>query len=88
LAHINGRVDALLDEVGALDRLRRLVTALRAEQGAGAAGRVAGFLEFAEVRLADREAALSAGGLERRLEDKRLFGEDDDHDFRPPHGYY
>jgi len=81
-------LDALLDEVGALDRLRRLVTALRAEQGAGVAGRVAGFLEFAEVRLADREAALSARGLERRLEDKRLFGEDDDHDFRPPYGDY
>ena len=81
-------LDALLDEVGALYRVRRLVTASQAEQGAGASGRVAGFLEYAEARLADREAALSADGLERRLGDKRLFGEDDDHDFRLPYGQY
>jgi hypothetical protein len=29
--------------------------------------------------------ALSAGGLEQRLGEKRLFGDDDDHDFRPPY---
>ena len=64
-------LDALLDEVGALDRLRRLVTSLRAEHGAPSGGRVGAFVEFAEARLAKREAALSAESLERRLADTR-----------------
>lgn len=80
-------LEELLDEVGALDRLRRLVTALRNEQSASAQGRVGDFLAFAGARLAEREFALSAPDLERRLENKRLFGDDDDHDFRPQHGY-
>lgn len=41
---------------------------------------------FAERRLASREAALSADGLAKRLEEQRLFG-DDDHDFRLPRYY-
>lgn len=77
-------LDELLDEVGRLDRLRRLIAALRAERGAEATGRVARFLAFADDRLASREAALSSDGLERRLEEGKLFGDDDDHGFRPP----
>ena len=80
-------LDDLLDEVGALDRLRRLIAALRTERASDATGRVASFLAFAEARLARREAALSAAGLEQRLEASKLFGEDDDHGFRPPHYY-
>ncbi|RYL99966.1 hypothetical protein EWH10_06430 [Sphingobium fuliginis] len=75
-------LDQLLEEVGSLDRLRRLVSALRAEQS-GAEGRVGAFVVFAENRLAEREAALTAQALEQRLTDKHLFGEDDDFDFRP-----
>ncbi len=43
---------------------------------------------MAERRLASREAALSADGLEQRFEKNKLFGDDDDHAFRPPYGYY
>lgn len=89
--HIDERrskaLDSLLEEMAALDRLRRLVSSLRAELEADASGRVVALVRFAEEKLARRELALSADGLERRLEESRLFAEDDDHDFRPP-AYY
>lgn len=78
-------LDQILEDIAALDRLRRLVAALREEQASAPQGRVAEFVAFAERRLAGREVALSAGGLEQRLGEKRLFGDDDDHDFRPPY---
>jgi hypothetical protein len=85
--HIDERrskaLDSLLEEMASLDRLRRLVSSLRAELEADASGRVAVLVTFAEEKLARRELALSADGLERRLEESRLFAEDDDHDFRP-----
>ncbi|MFD2577934.1 hypothetical protein ACFSTD_03440 [Novosphingobium colocasiae] len=81
-------LDEVLEEMAALDRLRRLVTNLRGEEMSGRTGRVAEFLSLAERRLASREAALSADGLEQRFEKNRLFGDDDDHAFRPPYGYY
>ncbi|WP_231639110.1 hypothetical protein [Sphingomonas profundi] len=80
-------LDEVLDEVAALDRLKRLVAGLRGEDMAGSAGRVAELLALAERRLALREAALSAEGLEQRFEKQKLFGDDDDHAFRPPYGY-
>ncbi len=80
-------LDKVLEELAALDRLRRLVAGLRAEHSAGAPGKLQEFLAFAERRLASREGALSAEGLGTRFEEKRLFGDDDDHDFRPPHYY-
>jgi hypothetical protein len=46
--------------------------------------RVAEFGRWAEVHLASREAALAAEGLGRRFADERLFGDNDDHAFRPP----
>jgi hypothetical protein len=58
------------------------------EDMSGSAGRVAEFLDLAERRLASREAALSAAGLEQRFASVKLFGDDDDHAFRPPYGYY
>lgn len=89
--HIDERrskaLDSLLEEMASLDRLRRLVSSLRAELEADASARIAVLLTFAEEKLARRELALSADGLERRLEESRLFAEDDDHDFRPP-AYY
>ncbi|OJU16104.1 MULTISPECIES: hypothetical protein [unclassified Sphingomonas] len=81
-------LDEVLEEMASLDRLRRLVANLRAENLAERAGRVAEFLVMAERRLASREAALSADGLEQRFEKNKLFGDDDDHAFRPPYGYY
>jgi hypothetical protein len=81
-------LDEVLDEMASLDRLRRLVANLRAEGMSGSTSRVAEFLSLAERRLASREAALSAEGLEERFEKNKLFGDDDDHAFRPPYGYY
>lgn len=81
-------LDEVLEELATLDRLRRLVANLRAENLTESAGRVAEFLELAERQLASREAALSADGLEQRFEKNKLFGDDDDHAFRPPYGYY
>jgi len=81
-------LDEVLDEMAALDRLRRLVAGLRSEEMAGSGGRVAEFLRLAERRLASREAALSADGLEQRFEGSKLFCDDEHHAVRPPYGYY
>ncbi len=77
----------MLDEIAALERLRRLVASLQAELAVTTEGRVADFLIFAEGQLEAREAALSANGLNHRFDDQRLFGSDDDHGFRTPHYY-
>ena len=68
--------------------MRRLVANMRSEAMSGSTGCVAEFLGLAERRLASREAALLADGLEQRFEKNKLFGDDDDHAFRPPYGYY
>ncbi len=82
-------LDEILEELAALDRLRRLVEGLEREaMTAENSRRVAEFLALAQRRLASRETALSAGGLEQRFEKQKLFGDDDDHGFRPPYGYY
>jgi hypothetical protein len=81
-------LDRILEQLATLDRLRRLVAGLRTEHGVSASGRLRAFLAFAEGRLASREAKLSAEGLGERFEEKRLFGDDDDHDFQPPSYYY
>lgn len=81
-------LDEVLEQIASLDRLRRLVANLHSEEMAGSTGRVAEFLGLAERRLASREAALSADGLEQRFEKNKLFGDDDDHAFRPPYGHY
>ena len=80
-------LDQLLEEVSSLDRLRRLVAALKAEEGLATAGRIGAFVVFAEAQLAAREAALGSEVLERRLADAKLFGEDDDFDFQPRRFY-
>lgn len=80
-------LDKVLDEIAALERLRRLVASLQAELVGTAEGRVADFLNFTERQLKAREAALSANGLDHRFDEQRLFGSDDDHGFRAPHYY-
>jgi len=80
-------LDKVLEELAALDRLRRLVANLQGAHGVPAEVRLCAFLAFAEHRLTSREATLSAEGLAARFEEQRLFGEDDDHGFRPPHYY-
>lgn len=81
-------LEEVLEEIAALDRLRRLVANLRGEGKGVPAGRVAEFLALAERRLVSREAALSPDGLEQRFEEHKLFGDDDDHAFSPPYSYY
>lgn len=81
-------LDEVLEEMASLDRLRRLVANLRGEEMSGSTRRVTEFLGLAERRLASREAALSTDGLDQRFEKQKLFGDDDDHAFRPPYGYY
>ena len=81
-------LEEVLEEMAALDRLRRLVAALRSEDMAASSGRVTAFLTLAERTLTVWEAALSAEGLEHRFEKQKLFGDDDDHAFRPPYGHY
>lgn len=54
----------------------------------GSTGRVTEFLGLAERRLASREAGFFAEGLEQRFEKQKLFGDDDDHAFRPRYGHY
>lgn len=90
--HILERRDAalgdLLQQVEELDRLRRLVASLEAELRGGAHGRVGRFITFARARLEEQEQALQTEGLSARFETERLFGDDDDHDFRAPvYGY-
>lgn len=91
LRHVEERrraaLDSVLEELAGLDRLRRLVENLRSQLPATESGRIATFVRVAEDRLADVEAALSPDGLSRRFSEQRLFGDDDDHGFRPPPFY-
>lgn len=80
-------LDKVLEELAALERLRGLVSTLRSQIGGESEGRVGAFVEFADRRLALREAAFSAGELATRFESDRIFGEDDDHDFYPSRYY-
>jgi len=78
-------LDRILDDIAALERLRSLVAGLRTELPTADNERISTFVAFAEQRLAMREGALSAEGLARRFDEERLFGGDDDHDFRRPY---
>lgn len=84
----NAALDHLLQEIGELDRLRRLMTALHSELGDRPSGRVREFMMFAKERVHESEQALRATGLSAWFETERLFGDDDDHDFRSPHSRY
>lgn len=62
--------------------------ALQGEVGNKPSGRVREFMGFAEERLRVSERALEAASLSSRFETAQLFGDDDDHDFRPPRADY
>ena len=71
----------LLGQVEELDRLRTLVALLSKGLDGTPAPRVAALLAHARERIVTLEANLSDGGLEERLNDACLFGDDDDRDF-------
>jgi hypothetical protein len=78
-------VDDVLQDIAALNDLRQLVRALDSMHSSDL-HRVSGFLNVARRHLEKREAALSPEGLEERFAEAKLFGADDDYDFRlPPH---
>lgn len=81
-------LQAVLDEIASLERLRTMIDGLGREQVAVTDARVSELLSFAQQSLAAREQALSAEGLARRFEEQRLFGDDDDHDFKLPAYFY
>jgi hypothetical protein len=90
-AHIQERrtteLGALLAELDELDRLRRLLTQITAALSVEAKPRLSAFLAWAQAHLAEREKQFSAQGIENRFATQRLFGDDDDHAFRPA-GWY
>lgn len=87
--HIAGRrvtaLDKILAELGNLRHLRALLDDLEKTRTTQDTARVAEFLRWAHGELSRREAALTASGLEERFGAARLFGDDDDHDFRAPY---
>lgn len=88
IKHIEERriaeLGAVLTELDELSRLRRLTAMLPTEIPAQPMPRLAGFLVWAGEYLNKCEVRLSAKGLEKRFTAKHLFGDDDDHDFKPP----
>jgi len=80
-------LDLVLADIAALERFRDLHARLRVLEPDGSSPRVAEFLRWADGELAAREAAFRSDGLERRFDDARLFGEDDDHSFKSPYWY-
>jgi hypothetical protein len=81
-------LEGLLVELEQASRLRRLLEGLRASLRQIPNPRVAEFIRWSEIHLGQREAALSAEGLERQFQEQRLFGDDDDHQLRPPYCYW
>lgn len=85
LAHIEERrakaLENILMDMEGLDRLRRLIKLLRAEQAELSGPRVANFLTWADATLVARSAALSPAVLEAQFDDSHLFGGDDDRDY-------
>jgi hypothetical protein len=77
----------ILSDLEKLDRMRQLVTALSSQLASSDAARVGNFVKWANGRLAELEAASSAGSLEKKFEEARLFGDDDDHKFVSPPFY-
>ncbi len=80
-------LDLVLADIAALERFRDLHTRLRALGVDRCSPRLVEFLRWADGELAAREAAFLPDVLERRFDEARLFGEDDDHSFKSPSWY-
>ncbi len=78
-------LDSVLVDLASLDRLRRLLAGLDEIGDAVNSPRVSEFLSWARDELDRREETFSTEGLERRFEETRLFGDDDDHSFKSPY---
>lgn len=91
IKHIEDRrtagLGAILKELEELDRLRHLIAMLTRDVVESPSPRVTALLAWAKEHLAKREARLSGQEIERRLAAEHLFGDDDDHAFRPS-GWY
>ncbi|WP_343517712.1 hypothetical protein [Sphingomonas sp.] len=91
LKHIAERrreaLDAVLNDLANIERLKRLMDGLAVLAGAERSPRVSEFLEWSQKELAAREAAFSREGLEYRFANDRIFGDDDDHSFKSPFWY-
>lgn len=81
----SGALEEILAELNALRHLRTLLDELKRAQTTQDTVRLREFLRWAHEELSRREAALSASGLEERFLAAHLFGDDDDHGFRPPY---
>jgi hypothetical protein len=78
-------LEEILAELGHLRHFRTLLNDLERTGTTHDTARVAEFLRWAHGELSRREAALTPPGLEERFGAARLFGGDDDHDFRAPY---
>ncbi len=89
--HVEERRTAALSEIVSelekIDRLRGLLGRLQQTASGTNDPRVAEFVRWTEGHLATREGNLAADELGLHFENQHLFGEDDDHAFRPPHWY-
>lgn len=74
-------LDHILDELAQVERLRVLLGKLEVSDSSDL--RLREFVRWTEDRLERKYGALRADGLAKRFTDERLFGEDDDHEFRP-----
>jgi hypothetical protein len=79
--------ETILTELEKLDRMRQLVAALNSQLASSETARVANFVTWANDRLTELEAAISAATLEEKFEEARLFGDDDDFKFVSPPYY-
>ncbi len=71
----------VLRELEEIEKLREPLPKFYGPDGEHAHPRVAEFDRWVARRLADLESAITAKNLERRFDQSKLFGSDDDHDF-------
>jgi len=76
-------VGAILSELHDLERLRVQLALLERQMEEAPTPRVSAFLAWSREHLAAREARLLPSSLEARFEAEQLFGDTDDHGFRP-----
>jgi hypothetical protein len=75
-------LDAILSDLEKTSRFRVLVDSLKLQLNDRTEGRAGEFLQWAICRLESAEGKLTAAGMERRFEENRVFGCDDDFSFK------